>query len=75
MKEITKSRLIGILCWPTQALIWWWLWTIIIVPVFHAPRLTYWDSLGLMVLLGLIFPVEVFFMLQSIVKKLYHEED
>ena len=33
-----------------------WLWGLIIVPVFGAPVLTYWQMYGLMILIRLLLP-------------------
>ena len=33
-----------------------WLWNIIIIPVFHAPVLTYWQVYGLISLIRLVLP-------------------
>ena len=33
-----------------------WMWTIIIVPVFGAPALTFWQMYGIMILLSCIMP-------------------
>lgn len=34
-----------------------WLWSIIIVPVFNAPVLSYWQMYGLILLVKLMFPL------------------
>ena len=36
-----------------------WLWGLIIVPVFGAPVLTYWQMYGIMILIKLLFPINI----------------
>lgn len=36
-----------------------WLWGLIIVPVFGAPVLTYWQMYGIMILIKLLFPINM----------------
>lgn len=36
-----------------------WMWGLIIVPVFGAPVLTYWQMYGIMVLISCILPTRV----------------
>ena len=36
-----------------------WLWGLIIVPVFGAPVLTYWQMYGIMILIRLFFPINM----------------
>lgn len=33
-----------------------WLWNIIVIPMFHAPVLTYWQVYGLIFLIRLVLP-------------------
>lgn len=36
-----------------------WIWGLIIVPVFGAPVLTYWQMYGIMILIRLLFPINM----------------
>lgn len=36
-----------------------WLWELIIVPVFGAPVLGYWQMYGFIILIKLLFPIDI----------------
>ena len=56
MKEI----IVAIAVWLVLALlggfIAWWLWGVIAVAVFGLPALTYWQIIGLIILLKILLP-------------------
>lgn len=63
MKKIFAEFLITIftiiVCGFIGAAIATWLWGLIIVPVFGAPVLGYWQMYGIIILIKLLFPISV----------------
>jgi hypothetical protein len=56
MKYSQVIALANLLFWPVETLIAWGIWNGVIVRLFNAPNIAYWEMLLLLLFVGCLFP-------------------